>query len=303
MNRKDLALGLAVAIIWGGNFTVIKLGLAGVSPMLLAALRFAFAAIPAIAFVPRPTVALRYIVLYGLTVGVGQFGCLFYAISIGMPAGIASVVVQSQVIFTIVFAVVLLHESISRWQLAGLGIATLGVVLVGYVAGSAGAPAIPLAALLLTLAAAAFWGISNIVCRKASASQGGRLDMLSMVVWSSLIPPVPLLALALLLGTPDNVLHSIASLSAFSIFAVAYLALGATVFGYGAWSKLLARYPAGTVAPLSLLVPITGLLVAMLVLGEKLSLLQWCGCVVILAGLLVFNYGSRVVPWLAARTE
>jgi O-acetylserine/cysteine efflux transporter len=295
MSRKDLTLGLAVVTVWGANFTVIKLGLDGVSPMLLAALRFALAAIPAIAFVPRPHVASRYLVLYGLTVGLGQFGCLFYAMAIGMPAGIASVVLQSQAFFTIVFAAILLRESISGWQLAGLAVAALGLGLVGLATGAEGAAAIPLSAFLLTLVAAAFWGISNIVVRRAAASQGERLDMLGMVVWSSLIPPIPLFLLALLMGSPGGVARSVASLSPTSLFAIAYLAFGATLFGYGAWSKLLSRHPAGTVAPLSLLVPITGLLTAMLVLGEKLSLLQWSGCLVIIAGLLVFNYGSRII--------
>jgi O-acetylserine/cysteine efflux transporter len=296
MNRKDLTLGLAVVTVWGANFTVVKLGLDGVPPMLLAALRFALAAVPAIVFVPRPNVALRYLVLYGLTVGLGQFGCLFYAMTIGMPAGIASVVMQAQAFFTIVFAAIFLRESVSGTQLAGLGVAALGLGLVGAATGTAGAAAIPLPAFLLTLAAAAFWGISNVVLRSASASRDGRLDMLGMVVWSSLIPPVPLLLLGLVGSSPGGVSRSLASLDGTSLFAIAYLAFGATLFGYGVWGKLLSRYPAATVAPLSLLVPITGLLTAMLVLGEALSALQWSGSLVVIAGLLVVNYGSRIVP-------
>jgi O-acetylserine/cysteine efflux transporter len=263
--------------------------------MLLAALRFTLAAIPAIAFVPRPAVALRYIILYGLTVGVGQFGCLFYAIAIGMPAGIASVVVQSQAFFTIALAAILLHESISVSQFFGLGISGIGLGLLGFAAGSGGTSPIPLPAFLFTLAAAANWGISNIIIRKAAASKAEQLDMLSMVVWSSLIPPVPLFLMALFWSTPSGVMQTIVSLNWMSLFAIAYLALAATLFGFGAWSKLLTRYPAGIVAPLSLLVPITGLLTARVILGEQLSVVQWCGCLVVIGGLLVFNYRSRTV--------
>lgn len=293
MKRRDLILALFVVIVWGANFTVIKLGLAGMPPMLLAALRYTFAALPAIAFIKRPSVGWKYVVAYGLTVGVGQFSCLFYAINIGMPAGISSIVLQSQVFFTLIFAAMLLKESFKVNQVIGLLVAGVGLCLIGGNVGASGLSSIPIGAFLLTLLAAAFWGISNIIVRYASkqaASQGKTLDMLSMVVWSSLVPPLPLLAIAILLDTPETLLHTISNINVLSVFSVIYLAFGATLFGYGIWSILLAKYPTSKVAPLSLLVPVTGLITAQIVLREQLSIMQWLGGIVIILGLVISNF-------------
>ncbi len=306
MHRKDFMLALLLITIWGATFTVIKIGLGGVPPMLLAALRFVFAALPAVFFVRRPAVSPRYWITYGLAVGVCQFGCLFYAMHIGMPAGVASVVVQSQAFFTLAFATIFLHESVSVSQITGLGIASFGLYLVGYNAIGTSVFAIPPAAFLLTIASAAFWGISNIIVRKATAaaiSQGKRLDVLSLVVWSSLVPPVPLFLLALLLDTSETVVGAISALDGVSVFSILYLSFGATLFGFGAWSRLLSKHPANQVAPLSLLVPITGLVTAWLVLGEQLSILQWCGCLTVIFGLLVSTFGLQTIRRLAPTPE
>ncbi|MDY0036604.1 MAG: EamA family transporter [Zoogloea oleivorans] len=296
MRYKDLALALLVVTIWGANFTVIKLGLDGVPPMLLAALRYLLAALPAVFFIRRPAVELRYWVAYGTTVGIGQFGCLFYAMHIGMPAGLASVVLQSQALFTLLFAAALLQEAISRAQLTGLTTAAVGHYLIGQTGDTTSLPA---TALGFTLAGAAFWGLSNIVVRKAAsaaAARGERLDMLSLVVWSSLIPPLPLLLLALFLDTPETVVTALLRLDGTSLFSIVYLAFLATLLGFGAWSRLLAHYPAGQIAPLSLLVPVTGLLTANLVLDEQLSALQWGGCLLVFSGLLLSVFGFPRLP-------
>lgn len=290
MSHKDLALALLVVTVWGANFTVIRLGLDGVPPMLLAALRFVLAALPAVLFVRPPAVDLRYWVIYGLTVGVGQFACLFYAMHIGMPPGVASVVLQSQALFTLAFAAAILREPISPARLTGVGVAAAGLYLVGRTGSGSDAVVILPAALLLTVAAAAFWGASNIVVRKAAASAasaGRRLDMLGLVVWSSLVPPVPLLLLAAALDAPETLAGTVANLDGISLLAIAYLAFGATLFGFGTWSRLLSKHPASQVAPFSLLVPVAGLLTARIVLGEQLSTLQWGGCVLVMAGVLI----------------
>jgi O-acetylserine/cysteine efflux transporter len=299
MNRKDITIALLVVTIWGANFTVIRLGLDGIPPMLLVSLRFLLAAFPAVFFVKRPAVSLSYLLAYGLSVGVGQFGCLFYAMHIGMPAGIASVVLQAQAFFTLLFAVTLLKESITPRQIAGLSLAAIGLYLVGSVTGKASE--ITPGALMLTLAAAACWGLSNIVVRKASSfasSQGKKLDMLSLVVWSALVPPAPLLLLSYLIETPDRIVRALTHFSGVSLFSVAYLAFGATLFGYGAWSYLLSRHPANRVAPWSLLVPVAGLITARIVLDERLSSIQWTGCLLVVAGLLLAF--SSFVPWKPA---
>lgn len=301
LNPRDLALALLVVTTWGANFTVIRLGLDGFPPMLLAALRYAFTALPWVFVVRRPAVPARYWVAYGLTGGLGQFACLFYAMHIGMPAGIASVVMQAQPVFTITFAAAMLREPILPQQLAGLAVAGSGLYLVatGAAGPGAGVP-VPVGALLLTIAAAAWWGVANIVIRLATAraaAQDENLDMLGVLVWSSLIPPLPFLGLSLVLDGPAVLAAALAGADLTSAFSVAYLAYGATLFGFGMWNRLLARYPAGRVAPLSLLVPVTGLLTAAVVLGERLSLLQGVGSALTILGLAL---SSRVRPARAA---
>lgn len=295
MKIRDFILALIVVIVWGINFTVIKLGVGEIPPMLLVSLRYMAASLPAIAFVKRPAVSLKYIVAYGLTVGVGQFSCLFYAIKIGMPAGVSSVVLQSQAFFTILLAAMLFKESIKKYQMIGLFVAGIGLYFISGNVGLHGVTTIPIGAFILTIFAAGFWGISNIIARHASkqaASQGETLNMLGMVVWSSLVPPLPMLAMALLLDKPETLLHAVRSLNALSVFSILYLAFFATLIAYGIWSTLIAEYPAGKIAPLSLLVPVFGLITAQLVLKEQLSAMQWLGCLIIILGLIISNFGN-----------
>ncbi|MGL5257268.1 MAG: EamA family transporter, partial [Proteocatella sp.] len=167
MKKRDLMFAILVVLVWGANFTVIKLGLSNMPPMLLAALRYIFTAFPAIIFIKRPAVGWKYIVSYGLTVGVGQFSFLFYAIYIGMPAGISSVVLQSQVFFTLIFAFIMLKESLNKAQIGGLFIEMAGLYLIGRDISVNTVASIPFEAFILTLIAAAFWGISNIIIRYA----------------------------------------------------------------------------------------------------------------------------------------
>ena len=298
MKRRDLILALLVVIVWGANFTVIKLGLAGLPPMLLVALRYTFAAVPAIFFVKRPDIGWKYIIAYGMAVGVGQFSCLFYAMNIGMPAGTSSVILQSQVFFTLIFAAVLLKEHLRIFHALGVIISAIGLFFISGNIGSGQMSSLPLGALFLTLLAAAFWGISNIIVRFASkqaAAQGKTIDMFGLVVWSSLVPPLPLFIFALILDSPETLLNIVLGLSGQSIFAILYLSFLATLFGFGLWSFLLSKYPAGKVAPLSLLVPITGLITARTVLGEQLMPIQWLGCGIIILGLIISNFGSNIL--------
>lgn len=198
MKLRDIVLALSVIVVWGLNFAVIKWGVSELPPLLLVALRYCLAAFPAILFVKRPQVKLSWILAYGLTVGVGQFSCLFYAIHIGMPAGVASVVLQAQAFFTILFTALIFKEHIKLNQLLGLVVAAMGLVFISGAIGAANSASIPLGAFLLTLLGAAFWGLSNIVVRKISliaAAENKPLNMLSLVVWSSLIPPIPVISL------------------------------------------------------------------------------------------------------------
>lgn len=297
MKTRDIALALLVVLIWGVNFTVIKLGVSGVPPMLLVAIRFTMASLPAIAFIKKPKIGWKYILAYGVTVGIGQFSCLFYSIHLGMPAGISSVVLQSSAFFTLLFAALFLKESMKVSQIVGLFVAGAGLIAIGANLGSSDITSIPLSAFVLTIIAASFWGISNIVAKaaaKKAEEQGEKLDMLGLVVWSSLVPPIPMLCVAFLIDTPQTIWNSLKGLTGISIFSILYLAFFATLIGYGIWSTLLSKYPAGKVAPLSLLVPVIGLITAQIVLKEKLSLIQWAGGCIILTGIIIANFGGSI---------
>lgn len=295
MSSKDLSLALLVVMLWGANFTVVKLGLDGVPPMLLAALRFVFAVFPAIFFVPRPTVKPLYWISYGLLTGMGMYGALFYAMTVGMPAGVASVVLQSQAFFTLLLAGLFLRESISITNLAGLLVASIGLYFVGYYTPGFTVSTIPPGAFLLTIGGALFWGMSNVLVRKASESavaEGKSLNILSLIVWSSIIPPIPLFLIAVIVDSPQIIIRTLFSLNSLSLFSILYLAYGATLFGFGIWSTLLTRYPASKVAPLSLLVPVFGILTARIILGEQLTTAQWGGCLLVIIGLLISSFGK-----------
>lgn len=292
MKRKDFILALLVIIVWGANFTVIKLGLDGVPSMLLVTLRYTLVAFPAIFFIKKPNIEWKYILLYGFTVGVGQFACLFYAMEIGMPAGLASIILQLQALISPFLGAVFFKEKIKFKQLNGFIIATSGLAIIGIASTSNGVSYIPLGALFLTLCAPIFWSVSNIVARKASikaAEREEKLDMLNLVVWGSIVPPLPMLGLALLIDTPSTLINSLINLKFISIFSILYLAFVATLFGYGVWSNLISKYPLGKIAPISMLVPITGLLTSRIVLKEQLSKMQWIGVSIILIGLLFAN--------------
>lgn len=297
MKKKDILLAAMVVIMWGINFTVIRLGLNGVPSMLLVALRYLFTAFPAVFFVKKPKTEIKYIVLFGLFVGVGQFACLFYAMEIGMPASIASIVLQMQAFISAIMAVVFLNEKLKPKQIIGSVIAALGLLVIGAANTRGGINAIPLFAIILNLLAPVFWSASNIVARIASdkaAAKGEKLDMFSLVVWSGLVPIIPLTAFAFVLDTPQEIFNVLTNFSGISVFSVLYLSVGATLFGYGVWGKLIGDYPMGKVAPIPLLVPVVALISARLVLGEQLSGMQWMGVIVILIGLVTSNLDFKI---------
>lgn len=286
MTPKDILLAAVVIVAWGVNFVVIKVGLEGVPPMLLGALRFMLAAFPAILFVRRPEMPLRWLLAYGLTISLGQFAFLFSAMYAGMPAGLASLVLQAQAFFTLGFAALFIGETVRRSSLIGLLVAAAGLLLIGSESGRS----FTLAGFVLTLCAAAMWGLGNIVTKRI-----GKVNLVSLVVWGSLIPPLPFLALSLMLEGPEQIETALRNISLNSLLAIAYLAFIATLLGYGLWSRLLSRYPASQVAPFSLLVPVIGLSSAWLLLDEGLSLAQWIGAAVVMLGLLINVFGARLL--------
>jgi O-acetylserine/cysteine efflux transporter len=292
MPLKDMLLALVVVLAWGLNFIAIKLGLHGIPPMLLGALRFFFAAVPAVFFIKRPNVPWRWLILYGLTISFGQFALLFSAIYVGMPAGLASLVMQAQAFFTLLFAVLLLNERLRMQHLFGLLIAAAGLAIIGMQGGHT----MTIAGFLLTLCAALSWSAGNIVTKKI-----GKVDMLGLVVWGSLLPPLPFLAMSLWLESPQAIATALSNISMVSILSILYLAFIATLLGYSLWSRLLSRYPASHVAPFSLLVPVIGLSSASLLLGEQLTSAQMLGTVFVMVGLGVNVFGHHIAGRLIAR--
>ncbi|WP_374337070.1 EamA family transporter [Leeia sp.] len=287
MRTRDIGLAGLIVLVWGVNFAVIKAGLHGVPPLLLGALRFVLAALPVL-FVPRPKLPWRLYILYGLTISVGQFGFLFSAIHVGMPTGLASVVLQSQAFFTLLLSLLWLGERWRTSQLLGLLLAAGGLALIGMAHGLG----MPLLGFLFTLCAASMWACGNIVTRQVA--KHGPVNMFAFVVWASLIPPLPFLGLSLAIEGPEAIRTALTGFSWPSLLAVAYLAWVATLLGYGLWSRLLARYPANQVAPFSLLVPVVGLITAWVVYREQLNGQQWGGVVLLMAGLLVNLQGARL---------
>jgi O-acetylserine/cysteine efflux transporter len=286
MPLSHYLLALVVTMLWGLSFVVIKLGVGATPPLLLAALRFLLAALPAVFFISRPKTDWRIVVGYGVFLGVVQFGLLFAALAIGMPASLASVVMQAQVFFTILFAAVLMGERPGPHQILGGIVACLGLALIAWPRMTGGG-AVPF---LMTVAASASWGVANIISKRA-----GRVDMLGFIVWSSLVAPLPLLGLSLWLDGPARVASALADLNLSTLAAVAYLAYPTTVFAFGVWAYLLSRHPAATVTPFALLVPVSGIVGAWLILGEAMLPLEAIGGAAIVMGLAINVFGLRLI--------
>lgn len=291
MSRKDGFLALLVVVAWGLNFVVIKVGLHHMPPLLLAGLRFLLVAFPAIFFVARPKVPLTLLLGYGLTISFGQFAFLFCAIKFGMPAGLASLVLQAQAFFTMALGAFVFSERLQRKQLAGIALAIIGVLVL--IEASLNGQHIAMSGFMLTLAAAFSWACGNIFNKKIM-QHSPRPAVMSLVVWSALIPILPFLLSSLLLEGAAHITQSLITIDMTTILSLLYLAFVATILGYGIWGALLGRYETWRVAPLSLLVPVVGLASAAVLLGETLTGMQLAGAVLIMAGLYINVFGFRV---------
>ena len=294
LSRGDVAGLAAVIVIWGSNFVAMKLGLKGLSPYLMGALRFAVAALPVLGLVRPPALPWRYMLAYGLAQGLGQFGLLFMGLQMGMTAGMASVVMQTQAFFTLLLAMPVLDERARPAQWAGLAIALGGLVTIACAHGN-GPGEMTLVGFVLTLGAALMWAISNLVGRLAV--RVGPYEPFNFVVWSSLVPIAPFFALACWQQGDDAVVRQIRDIDLRGAAAVLYLGLLATLLAYSLWTRLLQRHAPNKVAPWSLLVPVVGLAAAAVAFGEVPTPLQWTGTAAVLMGLVV-NQGllTRLRP-------
>jgi O-acetylserine/cysteine efflux transporter len=290
LSLRHFFLALAVVAVWGTNFVVIKLALGQMPPLLFATLRFAVVVVPAVFFLPRPAVPWRNLAGYGLLIGVGQFGLLFVAMNGHISPGLASLVIQTQVFFTIGLAMLMAGESLQRvqWIALALGAAGLGVI-VSHTDGST----TPLGLGLILLAALS-WAGGNLVSRAA-----GRINMVAYVVWSSLFAVPPLAALSLWVEGWDALAAGLQQADAFTWGAVAWQAWGNSLFGYAAWGWLLSRYSAATITPMALLVPLFGMGGSALWLGEGLPGWKLLAAALVMLGLAL----NLLWPWWARRWQ
>lgn len=286
MPIRDVLLALLVVAIWGFNFVVMKVGLLTIPPLLLMTMRFALAAVPGVFLVKRPNCAWRWIVGYGLALGVAKFSLVLIGLKLGMPAGLTSLVLQLQAFFTMGFAIVLLGDRPLPVQIAGAGVAAIGIAVIaaGRTDGAALGP------FLMVIGGAAFWGVANIIAKKA-----GRVDMLAFVIWSSLFAPLPLLGLSLVFEGPQAIATALTGLTALGIGSVLFQVGPSTLFGFAVWNGLLKRLPVSTVAPFSLLVPVFGMASGALFLDETIDGREAIGAALVVAGLAVNVFGPRLV--------
>jgi O-acetylserine/cysteine efflux transporter len=287
MPLSHMLLALLVVFVWGTNFVVIKLGLATLPPLLFAALRFALSALPWALLIRRPPVPWHLLAAFGVLLGAGQFGLLFIAMKSDISPALASLVVQTQVFFTIGLSMVLMGERVRWYHVLGLCMALAGIgVLIAHMDASLTAKG-----LVLVLLAALSWAGANLVAKRA-AQQTQRLDMLGFMVWSSCFAVVPLAGLSLWLEGPAVISQGLHASGWVAWGAVVWQALGNTLFGYAAWNWLLARHAAATVTPMALLVPVFGMSASALWLGESLAWWKLTAGALIMAGLGVNLLGA-----------
>jgi O-acetylserine/cysteine efflux transporter len=294
MSLRDIALAFLVVAVWGTNFVVIKAGLRDMPPFLFALLRFLFSAVPFVFFLPRPRTPWRWIALYGVLVGAGQFGLLYYAMRADISPGLASLVIQSQAIFTIALSVWIFHERVGRLALAGVAIAVAGLaVIASHLDGSA-----TLAGIVIVLAAGLAWAVANVVGKKASAEREAPFGMLAFIAWASVFAVPPLVLLTVVLEGPAVAWHAMANADAAAWGAVAWQVVGNTLFGWAAWSYLMVRYDAAVVAPYALLIPVFGMGASALLLGEPLPAWKLAGGALVVAGIaaIVLSGTVRLKP-------
>lgn len=292
MKPLHVVLAVLITAIWGVNFSVIKLGLATVDPFILAGIRFSLCALPAIFFIRKPDVPWRYIIGYGLVFGIGLWGMVNLGIKAGLSAGIASLVLQFSAFFTILLGGWVFKEALTRFQVLGMLIAFGGLLCIIMISdGSVSLPGV-----LLVLVGAASWSVANIINKKASTK-----DVFGFLVWSSAFAPIPLFALDYAVNGSAGYTTFVNQVDTTAVLSILFQVYPNTLFAYWIWNSLLKTYPVSTVAPLSLLVPIFGMLGSVFVFNESVPPSKVLAVVLIVLGLAVGLYGQRIFNAMFAR--
>lgn len=301
MPPRDRLLALTVAVLWGLNFPAIHLSLEQFPPFFLVALRFALLAVPTLLLVPRPRVPVRWLLGYGIGFGVLQFAFLYLAMDTGMPTGLASLVLQASAPFTVLLGAVWLRERITARQAVGVAVAICGLGGIAALRAGAGASA-GLLPVVLTLCGGLGWAFGNMSSRQAHPD-----SPLRFMLWMSVVPPVPMLALSLVREGPAAIGRSLTTLGtatgAWALAGLAFTVLVATVVGSGIWTALLARHPSGVVAPFSMLVPVVGIAASWAFLGERPSPPELALGAVVVSGVLIATRPPRLPATRPALAE
>ncbi len=285
---RDRLLACLVALCWGVNFPATALALEHFPPLFLGALRFALVAAPTLLLVPRPQVRLRWLVAVGLGIGVLQFAFLYLGMAAGMPSGLASLVLQASAPFTVLIAGIWLRERLSRRQLAGIGVAVLGLAVIAVHRAQVAA----LLPVVLTLCGALGWAIGNVCSRKAAAP-----NALHLTLWMSVVPPVPLLGVSLLVEGPGPIWTSLTGVATAAavpaVLGLLYIVIVATLLGYGLWNTLLSMHPSSQVAPFSMLVPVVGVIASWVAFGELIDRVELVAGIAVVGGVLYASVPRR----------
>ncbi|WP_456391091.1 EamA family transporter [Profundibacter sp.] len=278
MRPAHVFLAVLVAAVWGFNFVVIRIGITNFPPLLFSAFRFTLAALPLVFFIRKPDVPWRIIIGIGVVLGVVKFSLLFIGMDLGLSAGLASLVLQSQAFFTAILVALIYKELPRAMQVLGITVAFAGIGLIATTVDNSVTPL----GLGLVVAAGFMWAVSNLLMKQA-----GQVDMLALIVWVSLVPPIPLFIMSLLFEGADAGLAAIGNLNFQGVGAILYIAFISTIFGFAVWGKLIREYGALKVAPFSLLVPIFGMGSSALVLGEAFGTARLVAAVMVIAGLVL----------------
>ena len=290
-------LALLVVVVWGLNFIFVKLSLEEISPLLLCALRFILASVPAIFFIKPPTgVPFRLVAWYGLIMFAMQFSFLFMGMSVGMSAGMASIVMQVQVFFSLFFAMFFLDERPKIWEIAGALVSFTGIALIGLNFEKDNS----LLGFLFILAAAVSWGVGTLITKKIK-NKSNR-NMFALVIWGSLVAVVPMLILSLIVEGPRSIIDTYHQVTWVGASSLLYIVYGSTLLGYGLWNWLLSRYPVGVIVPFTLLVPIVGVLSAVLVLGEPFETWKLVAGLLVIGGLGINLFSAYFISHRAVGT-
>ncbi|MGK4441712.1 EamA family transporter [Yersinia proxima] len=294
MKFTDFLIALLITAIWGVNFSIIKLGLITVDPLILAGIRFTLCALPAVFFIKKPDTSWRYIIGYGLLFGIGLWGIVNLGIKAGISAGIASLVLQFGAFFTMVLGAFLFHENLSKYQYIGIFVALLGLTSIIFISDGS----VTFIGLAMVLCGAVVWGLVSIIIKKSDTKQ-----VFSFLVWSSLFSPIPLFILSYLFNGPSGFTELAIHFNTTTLFSILFQVYPNTLFAYWVWNSLLTKYPVSVVAPLSLLVPIFGMLGSVMIFNESIPSGKIIAMVFIISGLIIGLYGKRLMGRLKRKSS